>query len=224
MQLVIDILFAVIFLLLVFRGWRRGFMKSVLSLGRLVLSLIITVVFGATFAAWIDAKFVNPPVFDAVFKKFSEVAAEVTATAEGGIDALVEKIPEAFRGYLDLETLDPTAEINALVEEWSHTVADGISKVIATVIGYILLFALAFLALTIVIFIVSKVAKLPAIKTVDKLLGLLLGLVSGAITVIFISVILSALLGLLGQDAVVEGSFVLRLFSGIKDLLLNAKN
>lgn len=224
MQLVIDILFAVIFLLLVFRGWRRGFMKSVLSLGRLILSLIITIAFGATFAAWIDEKFVNPPVFDAVFKKFSEVAAEVTATAEGGIDALVEKIPEFFRGYLDLEALDPTAEINALVEEWSHTVADGISKVIATVIGYILLFALAFLALTIVIFIVSKVAKLPAIRTVDKLLGLLLGIVSGVISVIIISVILSALLSAFGQDAVVEGSFVLRLFSGVKDLLLSAKN
>lgn len=219
MQLVIDILLIVIFGLLVFRGWWRGFMKSVLSLGRLILSLVITIVFGASFAAWIDAKFVNPPVFEAVFKKFSDIAAEVTASAEGGIDALVEKIPEAFRGYLDLETLDPTAEINALVEEWSHTVADGISKVIATVIGYILLFVLAFLVLTLVIFIVTRFAKLPAIKTVDKLLGLVVGLFSGAAVVIFISVILSALLGIFGQEALVEGSFMLRLFSGIKDLL-----
>ena len=219
MQLVIDILLIVIFGLLVFRGWWRGFMKSVLSLGRLILSLVITIVFGASFAAWIDAKFINPPVFEAVFKKFSDIAAEVTASAEGGIDALVEKIPEAFHGYLDLETLDPTAEINALVEEWSHTVADGISKVIATVIGYILLFVLAFLVLTLVIFIVTRFAKLPAIKTVDKLLGLVVGLFSGAAVVIFISVILSALLGIFGQEALVEGSFMLRLFSGIKDLL-----
>ncbi len=219
MQLVIDILLIVIFGLLVFRGWWRGFMKSVLSLGRLILSLVITIVFGASFAAWIDAKFVNPPVFEAVFKKFSDIAAEVTASAEGGIDALVEKIPEAFRGYLDLETLDPTAEINALVEEWSHTVADGISKVIATVIGYILLFVLTFLVLTLVIFIITRFAKLPAIKTVDKLLGLVVGLFSGAAVVIFISVILSALLGIFGQEALVEGSFMLRLFSGIKDLL-----
>lgn len=219
MQLVIDILLIVIFGLLVFRGWWRGFMKSVLSLGRLILSLVITIVFGASFAAWIDAKFVNPPVFEAVFKKFSDIAAEVTASAEGGIDALVEKIPEAFRGYLDLETVDPTAEINALVEQWSHTVADGISKIIATVIGYILLFVLAFLVLTVVIFIVTRFAKLPAIKTVDKLLGLVVGIFSGAIAVIFISVILSAILGVIGQEAVVEGSFMLRLFSGIKDLL-----
>ena len=224
MQLVIDILLIAIFALLVFRGWWRGFMKSILSLGRLILSLVITILFGSAFAAWLDAKFVNPPVFEAVFKKFSDVAAEVTASAEGGIDALVEKIPEAFRGYLDLESVDPTAEINALVEEWSHTVADGISKVIATVIGYILLFVLTFLVLTVVIFIVTRFAKLPAIKTVDKLLGLVVGIVSGAVAVIFISVILSAILGVIGQEAVVEGSFMLRLFSGIKDLLLNAKN
>jgi uncharacterized membrane protein required for colicin V production len=223
MQLVIDILLIVVFALLVFRGWRRGFMKSVLSLGRLILSLIITVLFGSAFAAWLDAKFINPPVFDAVFKKFSEIAAEVTATAEGGVDALVEKIPEAFRGYLDLETLDPSAEINALVEQWSHTVADSISKVIATVLGYILLFIIAFIVLTVAIFIVSKVAKLPFIKTADKLLGLVVGIASGAIAVIFLSVVLSAILGVIGQGEIVEGSFMLRLFSGIKDLLFAAK-
>ena len=188
MQLVIDILLIVIFGLLVFRGWWRGFMKSVLSLGRLILSLVITIIFGASFAAWIDAKFINPPVFEAVFKKFSDIAAEVTASAEGGIDALVEKIPEAFRGYLDLESVDPTAEINALVEEWSHTVADGISRVISLILGYILLFVISFVVLTVVIFIVGKLAKLPAIKTVDKLLGLVVGIFSGAIAVIIISI------------------------------------
>ena len=219
MQLVIDILLIVIFGLLVFRGWWRGFMKSVLGLGRLILSLVITILFGSAFAGWIDEKFVNPPVFERVFQKFSDIAAEVTASAEGGIDALVEKIPEAFRGYLDLETLDPAAEINTLVEEWSHTVADGISKIIATVIGYILLFVLSFLVLTLVIFIVSRFAKLPAVKTVDKLLGLLIGIVSGATAVVFISAVLGAVLGVFGQAEIVEGSFMLRLFSGVKDLL-----
>lgn len=219
MQLVIDILLIAIFALLVFRGWWRGFMKSILSLGRLILSLVITILFGSAFAAWLDAKFVNPPVFEAVFKKFSDVAAEVTASAEGGIDALVEKIPEAFRGYLDLESVDPTAEINALVEEWSHTVADGISRVISLILGYILLFVISFVVLTVVIFIVGKLAKLPAIKTVDKLLGLVVGIFSGAIAVIIIAVILGAILGLVGQGEVVEGSFMLRLFSGLKDLI-----
>lgn len=219
MQLVIDVLLIAVFALLVFRGWHRGFMKSVLGLGRLILSLLVTILFGSAFSGWIDAKFVNPPVFEGVFKKFSAIAADVTASAEGSVDALVEKIPESFRGYLDLETVDPTAEIDALVESWSHTVADGISKVIATVIGYILLFVLAFVVLTVVIFIVGKIAKLPVIKTADKLLGLVLGAVSGIIAVVFVSAVLGAILGVSGQSELVEGSFMLRLFSGVKDML-----
>ena len=219
MQLVIDILLVIVFALLVFRGWRRGFMKSILSLGRLILSLVITSLFGSAFAGWLDVKFINPPVFEAVFKKFSKIAADVTASAEGGIDALVEKIPNAFRGYLDLESVDPTAEINALAEEWSHTVADGISRVISLILGFILLFAISFVVLTIVIFIVGKLAKLPAIKAVDKLLGLVVGLFSGAVAVIIISIILGAILGLVGRGEVVEGSFMLRLFGGLKDLI-----
>ena len=219
MQLVIDILLIAVFGLLVFRGWWRGFVKSILSLGRLILSFVITILFGSAFSGWLDEKFVNPPVFESVFKKFSDIAADVTSTAEGSVDALVEQIPEGFRGYLDLEAVDPTAKIDALVEQWSHTVADGISKVIATVLGFILLFILSFLVLTVVIFIVSKVAKLPAIKTVDKLLGLVVGIFSGAVAVIIISIILGAILGVVGQGELVENSFMLRLFSGMKGLI-----
>ena len=220
MQLIIDILMAVIFVIMVFRGWHRGFMKSVLSLGRLVLSLVLTILFGPEFSAWLDAKFINPPVYDKVFAKFSDVAAEITSTAEGSVDALVEKIPEFFRGYLDLDAVDPTAEINALVAEWSRTVADSISKVIATVLGYILFFILCFLVLSIVVFIIGKLAKLPFLKTVDKILGLVVGAVSGVVAVMFASVVLSLILGVSGQSELVEGSFVLRLFSSVKDLLI----
>ena len=219
MQLVIDVLFMAVFAIPVFRGWRRGFTKSILGLGRLILSLVVTILFGSAFAGRIDETFINPPVSEAVSKKFSSIAAEVTASAEGGIDALVEKIPEAFRGYLDLTNVDHTAEINALVEQWSRTVADGISKVISLILGFVLLFVISFVLLTAVIFIIGKLVKLPVIRTVDKLLGLAVGIFNGAAVVMVSSVILGAILGLMGQGELVEGSFMLRLFAGVKDLL-----
>lgn len=221
MQLVVDILLLVIFALLVFRGWWRGFMKSVLSLGRLVLSLVITVLFGSTLAGWLDKTFINPPVYESVYKKLSEIAADVSASAEGSVDALVQQVPKSFRGYLDLEAVNPTAEIQALVEEWSRTVANSISGIASTVLGYVLLFLVSFLVLTLVVFLVSRLAKLPAVKTVDKLLGLGIGVVSGAVTVIFLSVLLSAILGVIGQEEMVEASFMLRSFLGLKNLLFS---
>ena len=219
MQFVVDILLIAVFALLVFRGWWRGFLKSVLSLGRLILSFAITVLFGSSFAGWIDRAFINPPVFESVSGKLSGIAAEVTATAEGGIEAFVEKIPRAFRGYLDLEAVDPTAEINALVDQWSHTVADGISKVISTIIGFILLFVLSFLVLTLVLAIVGKLADIPVIRTLDKLLGLVMGVFSGTVAVIILSAIMGAVLGLMGQKEIVENSLMLRLFAGVRELI-----
>lgn len=219
MHLVIDVLLIAAFALTAFLGWWRGFMRSVLSLGRLILSFAVTILFGSAFAGWLDRRFIHPPVYEAVSGRLSRIAAEVTASADGGINALVERIPESFRGYLDPEAVDPTAEINALVESWSHTVADGISRVISLILGFVLLFALAFTALTAALFIGSKLAKLPVIRSVDKLLGLAAGILSGAIAVVFLSVLLSAVLGLVGQGAVAEGSFMLRLCAGVKELV-----
>lgn len=225
MQLVIDILLDIlliaVFAILVFQGWRRGFFKSVLRVGRLILSVVLTVIFGSSVAAWMDETFINPPVYKVVFDKLSSIADDVAATANGSVDAMVEKIPEGFRDHLDLSSVDPTAGLNALVEEWSNTVAGSISLVIATVLGYVLLFVACFLVLTVVIAIVGKLAKLPLLKTADKILGLVMGVVSGAIAVIAISVILGALLGVFGQGELVENSFMLRLFSGLSEKLLS---
>ena len=220
---IIDVILLAILAFFAIRGLLKGFMKSILGLGRLILSVVITIAFGASFAVWLDDTFINPPIYEAVFKKFSNIAADVTATAEGGVEALVEKIPDMFRGHLDLENLDPSAKIDELVHQWSHTVADGISKVVATVLGYILLFVLSFLVLTLVIFLVSRFAKLPFIKKTDKLLGLAIGLVSGLVVAILLSAVVGAILGLLGQNDIIEGSFMLRTFAWLRDLLFASK-
>ena len=221
MSIVIDVLLLAVFALLTFLGWRRGFVKSVFRLGRLLLSFVITVTVGPTVSAWIDRRFVNPPVYESVSKKFSEIASDVSATAEDSVDLLVEKIPPSFREHLDLTSVDPTADVTALAESWSRTVSDGISGVIAAVIGYILLFILSFVLLTVVIFLVGKLIDLiPLVRTVDKILGLAVGALIGALTVCLLSMILGALLGSIGQDDLAENSLLLRFFADLKDRLI----
>ncbi len=220
MHLTLDILLIFVFAMLVFRGWRRGLFRTVCSVGRLILSLTVTFLFGSAFGRWLDGRMINARVYASVSETFSNAAADVTATAEGGVEALVERIPESFRGYLDLTAIDPAAGIHELTEQWSRTVADSISRVISSVLGHLLLFALAFIALTALIFLVGGLVRLPVIRTVDRLLGLALGAVSGMLAVFFISVILGAFLGAFGQGDVAAGSAVLRLFSGAKDLIL----
>ena len=220
MQLTIDLILLAVFGVLVFIGWWRGFLKSVLGFGKLILSLILTILLGPVAAAWIDKALINPPVYEAVHQKFTDLATEVSATARGGADALAEKTPALFKDYLDLQNLDPSADIHALADEWSLTVAGGISKVIATVIGYVAVFVIAFILLTIAIWITAKlIHQIAFLRTTDHILGALLGAASGALAVLLISTVLGAILSVLGKDAVVEGSFMLRLSGWIRNLI-----
>lgn len=220
MQFAVDLFLLAIFGLLVFQGWRRGFLKAVFSLGRLILSVLLTFLLGPAVSGWIDRAFVNPPVYESVHKKFTEIADEVAATAQNGVDALVQKIPSAFKGYLDTESIDPAADVYALADEWSLTVAGGISKVIATVIGYVLLFLVCFVLLTVAIFIVTKlVDRISLVRLTDKLLGLILGVISGTVAVLLISAVLGAILSVTGQETVVEQSFMLRLSAGVREMI-----
>ncbi len=219
MQIFIDVLLIAVLAFMVFRGWWKGFIKAALSLARLVLSLAITLLAGSAVAGWLDQAFINPTVYKAVYGKLSDIAADVSSSAEGGVQALVDKIPESYRDHLDLESVDPTAKIESLVESWSRSVSDGISNVVSTVVGYILLFAVCFLVFTLAIFIINKCVKASALRKADKLLGLVVGLVSGVASVMFLSVVLGAVLSVLGLGDVAEGSFMLDLFSGLRALI-----
>ena len=220
MQLIIDLLLLAVFAVLALIGWWRGFLKAIFSLGRLALSLILTVLFGSAFAGWLDRILVNPPVYEAIHRKFTELATEAANTAQGGVDALAQKIPRIFQGYLDLENLDPASDLYALADSWSLTVAGGISKVISTIIGYVLLFVIAFLALSIAIFILGKlVEQIRFIRTTDKILGLLLGILGGAAAVLILSVVISLILPLIGQESVAQSSLMLRLTAWLRGLV-----
>ena len=54
MQVVLDIILLAVFGFLTFRGFWRGFVKSALCMGRSVLTLVITILFGGSFAAWLS--------------------------------------------------------------------------------------------------------------------------------------------------------------------------
>ena len=218
MQLAIDLILLAIFGLLAFVGWRRGFIRTILSLGRLVLSFLLTLALGPAVSEWVDRTFVYPPVYESIHAKFTALASEAAATAQGGVDALVQKIPAALKGYLDLEAVDPSADLYALADDWSVSVAGSISGVIAKVAGYVLLFAVSFILLTLAIFLTGKmVDHIRFVRTVDRLLGLILGSISGCVAVLLISAVLGALLSVTGQETVVESSFMLRLSAGVRE-------
>lgn len=189
MNIVFDIVLIALFGFLAIRGYFKGFMKTVLGFGRLILAIIITLIFGSSFSGWIDATFVNPPIYEAVRGKIADMA----STATGNMEAFLADITESYGNFIDTSSLQTGAGVDGLVDSVSQSISGAISMVVSTIIGYILLFVIAFVVLTVVIFLVSKFAKLPVIHGFDKVLGLLVGVVSGLVAVSILGTVLYAL-------------------------------
>ena len=211
MSVVLDILLVALFGFFVIRGLIKGFLKSVLSFGRLLLAVILTLIFGAAFSAWLDATLIHPPVYEAVLAKVSGMA----ESASGSVDALLADVSAAFGGLLDTSALSTADGLDAVVEAVSQSISSVISMAIATVVGYILLFAIFFVMLTVAIFMVDKITKLPVIHGCDKLLGVCMGAVSGWLAVSALSSVLYVILYATGDMSVFESSTVFKFVYGI---------
>ena len=222
MPFILDLVLLALFCVPVFLGWKRGFFKSVLSLGRLALAFLVTVGLGSTAAGWLNDAYVYPAVYESVSEKLEGIADEVSSTAQNSAEALAEKIPAAFRPYLNTQSIDPSADVHSLAETWSRTVSERIAGVISTALGYFTVFILAFILLTVAVFAVGGlIRRIPLVRTVDRVLGLSLGILIGGVGTILLSAILAAILSVTGQIDVVESSLMLRLSEGVREMLFS---
>ena len=219
MPILIDLTLLVLFAVPLLLGWRRGFFRSVLSLGRLALAFLTATWLGPTAADWIQVRFVYPPVHTSVSRSLHGLADEVSDSVQNSAEALAGKLPAAFRPYLNLRNLDPTADAHALAEEWSATVASRIAHILSTALGYLLVFAVAFALLTVAILVVGGlIQRIPVVRTADRILGLAAGVLIGGIGILLLSSLAATLLTVMGHTDVVDTSLMLRLSAGVREI------
>ena len=210
MQYVIDVILALLLVYFTVRGFKRGFFKTVLSAGRLVLAILLTVALGSRVSQWIDRQYVNPPVYEKVHTKLAAMAADAGAQS----DEFFRQLGEQYGAYLDKDELNRQAESNAssldqMVEQYSTSISNTVSGAISTVVGYLLTFAAAFAVL-------GKLTRLPLLKQCDKIAGLVLGLVSGFFAVSLFATVFWALLYATDSLAVYDKTYLLKFFKEMK--------
>lgn len=211
MNIVLDLLLLALFAFFVIRGYHKGFFKSVLGFGRLILSIILTVIFGPMMAKWLDNAFIHPPIYDSVHEKLAAMAASASENTAQFLSDIKDKYGVLLDGAaLEDEAESAGASMDAMVETYSTSISSAISGVISTVLGYVLFFILAFVALTIAIWLVSRITKLPILKQCDKLLGLLLGLLSALCVVTLLSTIFYGIIYATGNMAAYEDSILFK--------------
>lgn len=217
MQYLFDILLIALIAVCFFIGQKVGFIKTVLSLAKLLVAFIL-------------AKFCGEFLAGLFFDQFAKswlVERFTTAFSSGATSAgqLWQKIPGVLRNLLDnagvkaeslFEHLSDGAP--ALAEQAAEAIR-GVVTAIFTFILVLILFFVFVLVLNILIRMIDKVFDLPILRGLNTFLGGLFGALIGVFIVFLICYFWNNIMGLFPKETVAvidkyaQQSHLLTLFS-----------
>ncbi len=219
----VDIAILVIIAISVIYGVYRGFLRTIISVACVLLSLLLAVMFGPTVSRgvqnWQGLTNTLANYTDAVTRVGDVTVArqQVSQLDQSQIEQVIKSVslPEAL-GKL----LRTNLNTKAFLTEGLNTVNEYVSRTVVqtalNILSYIAVFILSNIALHLILGLIANVEKMPLLKTMDFLAGGLFGLARGAVIVyvLFLGVpILSTVLPGDMMETVLNDSVLAGLFT-----------
>ena len=189
-----GIVILLILILFIWMGYRRGFIREIVSFFFVFLSLSL---------AWAINPYINDflisetPVYstiqetctDFVQKQSSDLENEMESSSQF-IDGL--NLPEILRKNIEKNNnTEIYAELS--VNTLTEYVSGYLARTIVNGLSYVLAYILATIGIRIVVYILNLIAGLPILKTANKLTGGLVGFVKGLVFIWILFLILTVL-------------------------------
>lgn len=189
-----GIVILLILLLFIWMGYRRGFIREIVSFFFVFLSLSL---------AWAINPYINDflisetPVYstiqetctDFVQKQSSDLENETESSSQF-IDGL--NLPEVLRRNIEKNNnTENYAELS--VNTLTEYVSGYLARTIVNGLSYVLAYILATIGIRIVVYILNLIAGLPILKTANKLTGGVVGFVKGLVFIWILFLILTVL-------------------------------
>lgn len=233
MPYIIDIIFLLIFGVVIITSVKKGFIVSLFELVGTIASFVAARVMSDSLAAPVFEKFVKPGAENILSQNLGSVATTDYGTQ---IEEAINSIPDAFASILSLMGISKEALIEKVAsgEFASGSLLDSLMKSVVTPIGtavvQFILFAVLVALITLVLRVIVKlldkiIKKIPAIKQMNSALGGVIGAVRGLLICVIIAMLLSVGAGFINNEAfitAVDGSVIISLvqklvatFSGI---------
>ncbi|MBE7009917.1 MAG: hypothetical protein E7418_00320 [Ruminococcaceae bacterium] len=175
-----DIIALCIIILLGGWGMKKGFVRSIYSLGSLVLSLILAVTLYQPVTDFID----NSAVGVAVRSNIHALLVKESQNPQAANPEAPLNLPQTITNNLAAAATDVT---NAA----ANTMAESIATLAMKLLGIVIVFILVKLILWVVLRFLDVVSKLPVIHSANKLLGGALGVLYGVLAIYLILALLT---------------------------------
>ena len=188
------IVILLILILFIWMGYRRGFIREIVSFFFVFLSLSL---------AWAINPYINDFLINEtpVYSTIQETCTDFVQKQSGDLENEMESSSQFIDGLNLPEILRKNIEKNNNTENYAelsvNTLTEYVSGYLARTIvnglSYVLAYILATIGIRIVVYILNLIAGLPILKTANKLTGGLVGFVKGLVFIWILFLILTVL-------------------------------
>ncbi len=194
MAYVLDIAVILIVVVTVIAGYRHGFLKSVIGVAGLLVSLALAFLVSGMISDGVYTGIIQPKTEQAIAAGIGESIGAATSV-EDGLQAAVDYLPGVVQNFMEDEGLSPEnlaqqvdRETGNIAQSIAVTLTDAVVRPVMTLVVRSVAFLLLFVVLLIVTGLLGKllggILKRTPLKGLNSALGAVLGLLKSALWVL----------------------------------------
>ncbi len=233
MSILFDVVILAVIALSLWSGWHNGLVKSVMHFASGILAFFAAVFFTPHLGPFISDNFIRGALSSEVSETLSSLLAVRAEGAARTTADLFADMPSSLSGIFERFGVDTQAFVakfsstapatEKLVADMSDAIVTPISAMVSSAIAFVAVFVLVTVILRVVTAVIGVAFELPVLKQCNELAGLAFGAAVGIFYAIVLSNVFVELIGMLAvfdpdmfSSAAVEGTYLVRLFSGLR--------
>ena len=230
MNIVLDLIVVAIVIITTLITMKKGFVKSILSLASLILTILIISTFGEMIASTVYSSFIEKGIVSSVETALSQQMESGEAEIDGVFDSLPSFIAKsAEKNGVGAESVMQGISQGKTPNDIALSVNNDVVKPLVLPLLLIIIDVVMFTVLMFVFRILSKMIcalfKAPVLKNVNKAMGAILGIVKGLLISVIVCSIISFVViynfggeFLIFTEDAIEGSYLFGKLAGILNL------
>ena len=199
MGIIIDLIILGVFVLFIFLGVKKGFVRTLLEMVGFFLALALAVMLSAGISGLIYQTMIRPSVVNAINDGIGN-------TADNSISSVMESLPGYVKNLADQTQVEKTVQraVDSKGEHTAENIADTLVKPVAEnvlrAVLCILLFIVGLVLFRYLTKLIGKLVKITPLGGLDGILGGVLGGIKGLVFVCIAAMVFVLATPFLGPD------------------------
>lgn len=162
-------------------GFQKGFLRTIVGMSSLLISLALVVVLSPLVTDFITARTsFRQKVYESIDEKLTEFVEEKQAQTT---EELKKAMEDSFIPSLVLQRFNEKISDRIAPQEYLHNASMFMATKVTSALGILVTLILSFVVLKLILVLTGLISKVPVVSGVNKVFGIVLGLVRGLILV-----------------------------------------